>query len=192
LLNNGRGLGLLSARVLERNAAEPGFAPRETLQNVASLLGLENVVALHPPADEPTGHLSVVACFLAPDLIVVGRDGARADAATADHLDGLARELAGAPTLVGPLRVARIPQPDHRDGVWRSYTEIVFANGVVLVPVYPDHCPDLDAEALAVYRRLLPDRRIEPIDASALARRGGGLHRVTVNVPASRGLGDGP
>ncbi|MCB1185368.1 agmatine deiminase family protein, partial [bacterium] len=26
LLNNGRGLGLLSARVLERNAAEPGFA----------------------------------------------------------------------------------------------------------------------------------------------------------------------
>ena len=43
-----------------------------------------------------------------------------------------------------------------------------------------------------VGRRLLPDRRIEPIDASALARRGGGLHRVTVNVPASRGLGDEP
>ena len=73
--------------------------------------------------------------------------------------------------------------PDHDDGYWRTYTNIVFANGVVLVPVYPDYCPDLDEEALAIYRRLLPDRQVVGIDCSGLIKMNGALRCITMNFP---------
>ena len=41
--------------------------------------------------------------------------------------------------------------PPHDDGRWRTYTNVVYANGTLLVPTYPGFCPELDAEALAVY-----------------------------------------
>jgi agmatine/peptidylarginine deiminase len=73
--------------------------------------------------------------------------------------------------------------PDHDDGFWRTYTNLIFANKVVLVPVYPAYCPELDEIALALYRRLLPDRRIIGIDASELIKMNGALRCITMNVP---------
>jgi agmatine deiminase len=191
LVTNGRGFGVLSSRVVDANTTAPDRESREIVLTVASMLGLENVLLVPPLLGESSGHADMFCNFLGPDLIVVGSYDPEVDAENAHRLDEIAADLEGLATLAGPLRVERISLPDHADGVWRSYTTVVFANGVVLVPVYPDHCPELDAQAQAFYRRLLPDREIVAIDASRLSRMNGSLRCITLNVPVGGPLAAG-
>ncbi|MEN8005460.1 MAG: agmatine deiminase family protein [Candidatus Krumholzibacteriota bacterium] len=187
-LSNGRGLCLLSTRVINRNAHYLEMDPDQTMANFAALLGFETLSMVPPLLGESTGHADMFCAFLRPDLVVVGRYDRAVDLDNAAQLDMIVERLEDFPTLDGPLKVERIPMPDHDDDVWRSYTNIVFANGVLLVPVYPDYCPDLDEVALATYRRLLPDRRVVGIDASRLIRMNGALRCITMNVPSGSPL----
>jgi agmatine deiminase len=106
------------------------------------------------------------------------------------RLDEIAGMLAGDITVDGrPLEVIRIRQPAMRDGCCRSYTNVIFGNGVVIVPQFPDTCPELDREALEVYRRVFPDRRIVGIDASKIVVKQGGLHCLSRSIPRLPGNG---
>ncbi len=183
ILTNGLGLCLLSTRVVNRNAHYRGLEIDRTVQDLAAVLGFDDLTMVRPLQGETTGHADMFCAFLRADLVVVGRYGPAVDAANAAGLDAIAADLAGRPTRAGPLRVERLPMPDHEDGIWRTYTNIVFANGVLLVPVYPDYCPDLDRIALATYRKLLPEHRVVGIDASRLIRMNGALRCITMNVP---------
>ena len=91
-------------------------------------------------------------------------------------------QLAGVSTFAGPLHIERVTIPPPDGDVWYTYTNVVFANGVVLVPTYPDRFPELDAEALAMYRRLLPDRRVVGIDVSDLIAMRGALRCISMNI----------
>ena len=48
-----------------------------------------------------------------------------------------------------------MPVPDGQN--WFTYTNVVYANEVLLVPHYDTVDRAIEEEALAVYRRLLPD-----------------------------------
>jgi len=188
LLSNGRGMGIMSARVVAGNAGYREKESEEIPHTVAAMLGFEKVVTVPALRGEPSGHVDMFCAFLAADLLVVGSYEVGVDAENSAQLDQLAKEMAGLPTLAGPLRVVRISLPNHTDGIWRSYTNVIMANGVVLVPIYPNYCPDLDAWALAFYRQHYPERNIVGVDASILARQGGGLRGVTMNVPVGASL----
>lgn len=184
-LSNDRGLCLVSTSMISRNADYLEKEPDEVMANFAAILGFETLSMVPPLRGESTGHVDMFCAFLKPDLIVVGRYDPADDRENAAHLDQVVAGLEEFPTLEGPLKVERLPMPDHHDGVWRTYTNIIFANGVLLVPLYPDYCPDLDAVALATYRRLLPDRRIVGIDASRLIKMNGVLRCITLNIPSN-------
>lgn len=171
VLTDGRGFGLLSLRLGE-----------EAAPAVAAMLGFEHILMVAPLLGEETGHIDRCCTFLAADQVVVGRLDPGSDPENARRLDRLAADLDGLKTLGGPLRVARIDQPAGRDGLGRSYTSVVLANEVVLVPTYPDCCGELDRKALDLYARLLPGRQVVGIDASGLARAGATLRDVTAGV----------
>lgn len=87
-----------------------------------------------------------------------------------------------------PYRVLRIPMPsDHgqypdvRSAQYRTYTNSVFINELVLVPQYG--CAE-DQEALRVYREHFPGYEVVGIDVRELIRSGGALHCVTLTVGA--------
>jgi hypothetical protein len=77
--------------------------------------------------------------------------------------------------------------PSNHDGVWRSYTNVIMANGVLMMPVYPDVDADLAGRALDVYRRLLPRWQIVPVDSSALIHCGGALHCISNQLQSLAG-----
>lgn len=187
-LSNGRGLCLLSTRVINRNAHYLEMEPDQTMANFAAILGFENLLLMPPLQGETTGHVDMFCTLLEPDLALVGSFDASVDPENSEGLDGIVTRLKNFPTLDGPMRVERIPMPPHDDGVWRTYTNIIMANGVILVPIYPDHCPDLDREALATYRRLMPNKRIVGVDASGLIKMNGALRCITMNIPRSISL----
>ncbi len=181
---NGLGLCLLSTRVVNRNAHYLDLTAEQTVNDVADRLGFDDISLVHALQGESTGHADMFCAFLQADLVVIGQYEATVDSLNAAQLDDLARSLTARATRAGPLQVVRLPMPNHDDGVWRTYTNVVFANEVLLVPLYPDYCPELDVVALATYRRLLPDRRVVGIDASQLIRMNGALRCITMNVPS--------
>jgi hypothetical protein len=74
--------------------------------------------------------------------------------------------------------------PPRTDGAFRTYTNVIFANGRLIVPTYSTVEPDVQAAALALYRRLLPQWEIIEIDCEEMIPLGGALHCVSMNVPA--------
>jgi len=80
------------------------------------------------------------------------------------------------------IRVVRVPMPHHHDDIWRSHTNVVYLNGLLLVPTYPATDDEGAMQAVATYQKLLPTWRVQPIDAEALATLGGALHCVTMNL----------
>jgi hypothetical protein len=121
--------------------------------------------------------------FVAPDRVVVAQCDPAADAENARILDRTAEALSHVRTRTGPMQVYRVPMPPAKDGVWRSYTNVIFANGVLMVPTYSGVDPAVQARALAVYRKLLPGWKVVGINADAPASQGGSLHCVSLNVP---------
>jgi agmatine/peptidylarginine deiminase len=73
--------------------------------------------------------------------------------------------------------------PPHRDGIWRTYTNIVMTDDVVVMPSYAGIPRRLEREAIATYKRLLPGREIVTVEATSLAKTGGVLRCVTMNIP---------
>ena len=65
---------------------------------------------------------------------------------------------------------------------WPNYTNVVYANGVLLVPVYPGKDEDFRSRALATYARLLPDWRIVEFNATAMLIDAGGPHCAVMNL----------
>lgn len=185
-IGNGRGLCISSMRIIERNAHYNAYPPEKVGDLLSDALGFEQWIPLEHLQDEPTGHLDMFLTMVAEDVVVVGECDPREDSYNAELLDLIAANFAQIPTRVGHLRVERIPMPPHDDGVWRTYTNVVFANGVLLVPAYPAVCPDLDRRARDIYRRLLPGWRVVGIDCEKLTAMNGALRCVTLNIPRVR------
>ena len=145
--------------------------------------GARQIVALEHLSGEGTGHIDMYACFTSPDTILVGEYDEFVDPDNAAALDRNAARLAEVPIGSGKLKVIRVPMPTNQDGVWRSFTNVIFANGTLLVPAYPDVDLSGGERALAIYCRLLPGWRVFGVDVSTMARHQGGLRCVTLYVP---------
>ncbi len=191
LLSNGHGLCLSTTALAERNSPKTRYVVTAyhdyDLNQIRSILsrtfGFSEIVFLEPLEREKTEHVDMFAAFTSPNTVVVGRYHPAVDPVNAALLDRNAARLEGLPTAHGPLRVERIPMPTNRDGVFRTYTNVLLADGLLLLPSYPGVDEEAEREAVAVYTRLLPGWRIERIDVSGMIRKGGGLHCLSVHVP---------
>lgn len=182
LLSNGQGLCVTTTSAIFRNSDRED-AEFRVCQFFRDCFGSQQTVFLEPLVGEQTGHVDMFACFAAPDLVLVGSYSPMEDALNAALLDRNAARLLGLSTPRGPLRVVRIPMPPHQDGVWRTYTNVVFANSVVLVPVYRGVDPTGREKALETFARLMPGWKVIGVESSSLIQGGGALRCVSAAVP---------
>ena len=181
-LTNGDGLCITTSAVLDRNF-DVGYGKEQIRALLKSLLDCEKWICVQPLEGEDTQHVDMFVAFLAENIAVVAHCDPLADPLNAAILDDAAAALARQTTSMGPMQVHRVPMPDARGGVWKSYTNVIFANGVLLVPSYSDVDPAVEEEAFSLYARLLPGWKVVGIRADSLARLGGALHCISVNVP---------
>lgn len=185
LLSNGRGLLLTTRKVFAKNA-ERGIDEAEVLRLLDQFYGARETVVLEPLQGESTGHVDMFAVFTAPRTVLVGQYDPALDPINAAILDRNAERLRRTLFDGLPLEVLRMPMPAAADGKYRTYTNAVFANGVLLVPQYGTRDPDGLALALDLYRRCLPGWRIETVDATKVIEMGGALHCMTLNLAEVR------
>jgi len=181
LLSNGAGLCITTSKLLRVNS-ERGISELDLTRMLQQCFGAELVVYLEPLAGEANGHADMFATFTAPDTIVVGKYETADDPINAAILDHNAARLANLRTPFGPLKVHRIPMPKRHGNLWYTYTNVAYANGVLLVPSYRDIEPELEEEAISVYPNVLPGWEIRRIDCSDLIQFHGSLHCATAGL----------
>jgi agmatine/peptidylarginine deiminase len=78
-------------------------------------------------------------------------------------------------------KVYRIPMPNQKDGVWRTYTNSLFVNNSNLIPVYTIN-KDLEAEAMNVWKTAMPTWNHIGIISDEVITWGGAQHCVTMTI----------
>ncbi len=170
LLSNGWGLALTTSAIQATALFEEHY-------------GFSQVAMLEPLIGYRTLHVDMFATFVGHDSVVVAACDPRVDPASAGVLDRNAQRLGQIRTRGRTLKVTRIPMPAYMPGRCRTYTNVIYANGLLLVPHYPDVDPEIEREVLAAYRALLPDWKIQPVDCDALITGGGALRCCSAHVP---------
>jgi len=171
LLNENRGAGR-TREAMETRLAE-WLGARQVLWLAAGIAG-----------DDTDGHVDEVARFVAPRTVVAAVcDGA--DENHASLAENLRRLRAMRDADGAPLAVVELPMPPPLviDGIRcpASYANFVFANAAVLVPSFG---VAQDAEALAIFGELLPERDVVGVPSAELVLGLGALHCLSQQEPA--------
>ncbi len=199
LVNEGGGIhvdGLGTVLLTETVQLDPGRNPLLTRADVeaemARTIGATRCLwlprGLTRDYDEfgTRGHVDIVATFASPGVVLLHwqDDPAHPDHAVSVELERLlssAHDARG-----GHLEVVRVPAPrtleDGEGWVDWSYINHLVVNGGVVACAFED---ERDAGSLAVLERAYPGRTLVPVDARPLFDRGGGIHCITQQQPAS-------
>jgi agmatine deiminase len=184
---NGKGTVLTTKQCLLNKNRNPHLSQEQIEEKLKRFLGLSNILWLDEgiEGDDTDGHVDDITRFVNPGriLTVVETDKSDANYAplknNADKLRSM-RDQDG-----NPFEVIELPMPDKWvEGPFgrspASYANFLVANNCVLVPVYS--APN-EAQALSIFRDAFPDRKIVPIECTALVAGLGSIHCVTQQQP---------
>ena len=193
LLFNGRGLALTTNRIFKDNHIQfknllPGTDPiaearQMVTQEFKKNCNLEEIVILEPLRNEATRHVDMFAAFVAHNHVVIASLDRNADPVNASLLDRNVKKLESVMVDGEPLKVTRIPTPARQGKFWSTFTNVIFANDLVILPSFDDNPRDYVERAVAVYKSILPDHTIKVIDTTTLKKLEGSVHCMSINVP---------
>jgi agmatine/peptidylarginine deiminase len=194
LICNGEGLGITTNRIYEDNyirfidplpaGKNPEIERRKMVDEAfKTSCNLNELLVLEPLREEATQHVDMFAQLLAKDHILVAQLDPRVDPVNAQILDANARRLGEVMVDGHPLKVDRIQIPPRMDRAWSPYTNTISANKMILMPTFKSDDPGLVENALATYRRLLPEYYVAAIDTTSMQQLQGSLHCMSVNIP---------
>lgn len=181
-LSNGDGSIFTTSKMISTNK-EFRFTQEILGDLLNDYFGVRHWIYAPSLESEPTGHLDMFATILAKNIMVVGRIDPAVDPENSKRLDAAANHFSRATTSLGPMQVFRIPMPGKSGEFWRSYTNVILANGILLMPSFSDVDPAIEDTAEEVYRNLLPGWEIKRINCDSLVSGEGQLHCMSYNLP---------
>lgn len=180
LLSNGKGVTVVSSAAVELNR-QFGFSDQTIMRELKRVTGADNLCFVNTLMGEPTQHIDLFMTFVNATTVMVGKYDEQTDP-NAGVLDSIATSLSKVVVSGKPLKVVRVPMPGYQHPWFPSYTNVVFANGVLLVPSYAGESKRVESEVKRIYQSLLPGWDVQLVDCSRLRYRGGALHCLVSNV----------
>jgi len=185
---NGAGTVLTTEACLLHPNRNPNLTKAQIEQRLCDYLGVTNVLwlGIGIAGDDTDGHVDDLARFVDPSTVVLAVEEDPHDENHAPSQDNLQRLRSMKNQDGQSLRVVPLPMPgvvEHKgQRLPASYANFYIANGVVLLPTYRH--PN-DARAQQILQTLFPDRRVVPIDSTAVIWGGGSFHCLTQQQPAA-------
>lgn len=159
------------------------FSKARLTQKLQKYLGAKRVIWLENgflEGDDTDSHIDNLTRFVDKKTIVYLKCKDRNDA----HFSALEAMEAELKKKCGDFNLVPLPLPRaiFYDGARlpASYVNFIFVNGAIFVPVFGDE--NADKITLAIFKKLVKNREIVPIDSRVLIRQGGGLHCATMNL----------
>ncbi len=188
-LTNGDGL-LVSTTALRDENLHAGL-PLETIEAALKRwFGVSEWITVEPLEGESIEHVDIFMTFVDVNVVLVGQYDPEDDPINAAILDAVAQKLAKVKTSAGPMQVHRIWMPPRGgEDLWRTYTNVIYADKTVYVPAYTGIDRALQADALDIFARLLPGWRVVAIPSDSMIPLGGALRCISMQVPLGMDLG---
>lgn len=188
LLTDGAGTCFTTQALADANGVA-GWSPGGPLE---VWFGCRQVLTLPELAGAVIDHIDMMLAVATPTTLLLGEVDPIADPSNHAQLEAAAALLQAARTVDGlPYAVIRVPMvPRERGPIGldevplRSWLNLVPLNDRVLVPVYTDADPVVQAAALSQIAQAFPDRQLVTIPADAAGARYGALRCLTVTMPA--------
>ena len=188
---DGAGTVLATETVQLDPGRNPGWSREQAETELLGFLGARKVIWLPRGLARDygefgtRGHVDIVAAFVKPGVVVVHT---QPDPDHPDHevcAQNAAILRAATDARGRRLEVVELPAPTigyEEDGepVDYSYVNHYLANGLALLCGFGD---PRDEQAAEIFASLLPERKIEFVDARPLFARGGGIHCITQQQP---------
>jgi agmatine/peptidylarginine deiminase len=182
-ISNGDGLLLTSSKTLAVNK-EGEYSHNQLISMFNDYLGVNGVYAVHPLEGEPNGHIDMFMTMLGKNLAIIAEIDPSVDPENSARLNKTAEFISTVTTSAGPIIVKRIPMPPKWGSDWRSYTNIIMANGVLLMPSFSNVDKVMEDRAEAVYRSSLPlGWDVKRINCDKLVALHGQLHCISYSIP---------
>lgn len=190
-MTDGMGTAFSSRLVLSENSAAGNFNP--SIKNEVDIdhlmfrfMGIDRYIKMPVLPYDGIHHIDMHMKLLDEETLLVGEypEGI----ADGPQIENNLHELMGTYSngFGFPYDIVRIPMPPHKgfypDTWWanyRTYTNAVFVNRTVLVPVYEEK---YDTTALRIMRENLPGYRVVGINCNEIIKSGGALHCITQTV----------
>jgi agmatine deiminase len=179
ILVNGEDL-LVTTRAMLSNNRERRES--EVVDDLKETYGVSQVLFLETLRGEPTGHIDMFATFTDKFTVIVGQYDPEVDAENAAVLNRNADALANVVVNGHRLTVKRVPMPANADGIWRTYLNVVYANGTVLIPSYSKDTERDLKEVIHVFRKSLPGWSVETVASDDLIAQDGAIHCAMMNL----------
>lgn len=185
---NGAGVVMTSEQCLLNPNRNPHLDRDGVEKYLRDYLGIEKVLWLGEGivGDDTDGHIDDIARFVAPNRIVCAVEDDPADANYELLQDNYQRLLRERDARGNAYEIFTVPMPGlvggREDRLPASYANFYIANNVVLLPVFGH--PN-DARAADVLQRLMPERRVIPINAESLVWGMGTIHCLSQQQPAN-------
>ena len=191
---DGLGTGFSSQLILEENdETNPFGTSNHTEEEIESLMysfmGIEEYPKMESLLYDGINHIDMHMKLLDEQTLLVGEfpegssDGPKIEANIQFVLDNYKTHWGT------DFRVERIVQPPCGNGLYppncsnpyeyRTYTNALFVNKTVLVPIYNT---DMDEAALERWKELMPGYKIHGIDCTGIINLGGAIHCVTKEI----------
>jgi agmatine/peptidylarginine deiminase len=166
----------------------PGRNPRQDARDMVTTefkrsFNLDQLVILEPLQQEATRHVDMFATFLDPQRVLVARVDAGRDPVNAGILERNVARLRATIVNGRPLDVHRIDIPVRENTYWSPYTNVIMANRLLLMPTFSTDPPHIVRQAIATYKRLLPQYEIKTVDMTSMKSLQGSLHCLSLNLP---------
>lgn len=179
---DGRGLFITSTQTLELNRLH-GESRTGVSRKLREYFGAKRVVYLEPLDGEITGHVDMFLTMPGPNVVVLGEYANDQDPLNRQILERNLQRLSEVKTDDGPLRIVRIPMGPRGANVFGgTYTNVVYANGILFVPKYGQVDDAGHAKAVETYQQLLPDWKIVSVESSGWLALSGSIHCLTKNL----------
>lgn len=184
---NGAGVVMTTEQCLLNPNRNPHLDRAGVERYLQDYLGVGKVLWLGEGivGDDTDGHIDDIARFVAPNVIVCALEDDPADDNYKLLRDNYERLQQARDARGEPYEIHALPMPGllggREDRLPASYANFYIANRVVLLPVFGH---SNDARAAEVLQRLMPDRRIIPINAESLVWGMGTIHCLSQQQPA--------
>ncbi|HVS76228.1 MAG TPA: agmatine deiminase [Steroidobacteraceae bacterium] len=202
---DGEGTALLTEECALDSRRNPGMTREQVETVLRDYLGVSRFIWLGRGvyADETTGHVDNLACFVGPGRVCLTWTDDRSDPQYAISLDAWERLNEARDAIGRRLEVFKVPMPGplhmtaaeasglvpgesmkprHAgDRLAASYVNFYFTNGGIVMPLLD---PRTDEQAATMLKRACPGRQIVGVPAREILLGGGGIHCITQQIPS--------
>jgi agmatine deiminase len=195
-MSDGHGTAFSSNLVLEENATGGGWNNNLTEADIDSIMkhymGIKRYVKMETLPYDGIHHIDMHMKLLDEETLLIGEypqgvsDGPQIEANIQYIQDNFL-------TCFGrPYKIIRIPQPPSTsgnypgsqwgNGYYRTYTNALILNGIVLVPSYYEA---YDTTALRIWKEAMPGYQVYQLDCNNIIPQSGTIHCITHEIGVS-------